>query len=138
MFVTKFSIDEWIGTQNKESIESVNSWQSVESAIKQLDGQHKTLVTLETDGGEIHMSVGGGQGKYIVYVTFDNESFDYLVDPNKSSTEELLIVGGQLGHYPARSCVDLDMTLKSAKAFAEKGELLDSLIWEKDAVVELV
>jgi Immunity protein Imm1 len=137
MFITKFSIDEWIGNQNKESIESVNSWQSIESAIRQLDGQRKTLVTLETDG-ETHMSVGGGQGKYIVYVTFDNESFDYLVDPTKPNTEELLLVGGQIGHYPAKSCVDLDMTLKSAKAFAEKGEMLDSVIWEKDAVVELV
>ncbi|MDF5720817.1 MAG: hypothetical protein PUP91_10100 [Rhizonema sp. PD37] len=59
-----------------------------------MDGHHKTLVTLETDN-EALMAVDGGFGKYVVNLTFDNESFHYLVEPSKSDIEESMIVGGK-------------------------------------------
>ncbi|MBC1239912.1 Imm1 family immunity protein [Nostoc sp. 2RC] len=137
MFITKFSVEDWIGNQNKGSVEQAHSWQEIESAIRELDGHHKTLVTLETDN-ETHMAVGGGLGKYVVYLTFDNESFHYLVDPSKSDMDEFVIVGGQEGVYPAKSCVDLNTTLKAAQAFAELGTMEESVTWEKDEVFERV
>lgn len=137
MFLTKFSVEDWIGNQNRGCVEQADSWQEIESAIRELDGHQKTLVTLETDR-ETHMAVGGGKGKYVVYLTFDNESFHYLVDPAKSDIEEFVIVGGQEGVYPAKSCVDLNTTLKAAKAFAVLGTMEESVIWEKDEVVERV
>ncbi len=137
MFITKFSVENWIGNQNKGSVEQAHSWQEIESAIRELDGHQKTLVTLETDS-ETHMAVGGGLGKYIVYLTFDNENFHYLVDPSKSDIDEFAIVGGQEGVYPAKSCVDLNTTLKAAKAFAELGTMEESVNWEKDEVLERV
>ncbi len=137
MFITQFSVEDWIGNQNKGCVEPARSWQEIESAIRELDGHHKTLVTLETDS-ETHMAVGGGQGKYVVYLTFDNESFHNLVDPFKSDIEESVIVGGQEGFYPAKSYVDLNTTLKAAKTFAELGAIEKSVIWEKDEVVERV
>ncbi|MDF5719891.1 MAG: Imm1 family immunity protein [Rhizonema sp. PD37] len=84
------------------------------------------------------MAVGGGKGKYVVYLTFVKESFHYLVDPSKSDIEESVIVGGQEGVYPAKSCVDLNTTLKAAKVFAELGAMEESVIWEKDEVFERV
>ncbi|MEH1946572.1 MAG: Imm1 family immunity protein [Nostoc sp.] len=137
MFIIKFSVEDWIGNQNKGCVEQAHSWKEIESAIRELDGHHKTLVTLETDS-ETHMAVGGGLGKYVVYLTFDNESFHYLVDPSKSDIDEFVIVGGQEGVYPASSCVDLNTTLKAAKTFAELGTMEESVIWEKDEVVERV
>ncbi|MDZ8139420.1 MAG: Imm1 family immunity protein [Nostoc sp. DedQUE04] len=137
MFITKFSVEDWIGNQNKGSVEQAHSWKEIESAIRELDGHHKTLVTLETDS-ETHMAVSGGLGKYVVYLTFDNENFHYLVDPSKSDIDEFVIVGGQEGVYPASSCVDLNTTLKAAKAFVELGTMEESVIWEKDEVVERV
>jgi hypothetical protein len=137
MFITKFSIEDWIGNQNRGCVEAVHSWQEIESAIRKLDGHHKTLITLETDS-ETHMAVGGGAGKYVVYLTFDNESFHDLVDPSKLDMDEFVIVGGQEGVYSAKSCVDLKTTLKAAKAFAELGTMEKSVIWEKDEVIERV
>ncbi len=137
MFIAQFSVEDWIGSQNKGCVQQAHSWHEIESAIRELDGHHKTLVTLETNG-ETHMAVGGGRGKYVVYVTFDNESFHYLADPSKSDTEESVIVGGQEGLYPANSCVDLNTTLKAAKTFAELGAMEKSVIWENDEVVERV
>ncbi|MDZ7959876.1 MAG: Imm1 family immunity protein [Aulosira sp. DedQUE10] len=137
MRITKFAVEDWIGNQNKGFVEQAHSWQEIESAIRELDGHHKTLVTLETNS-DTHMAVGGGLGKYIVYLTFDNEIFHYLVDPSKSDKDEFVIVGGQEGVYPASSCVDLKTTLKAAKAFAELGRMEESVIWKKDEVIERV
>lgn len=137
MFVSKFSVEDWQGNQNRGSVQPVKEWQQIEAAINQLDGHHKTLVTLEADG-ENHMAVGGGKGQYIVYLTFDNERFHYVIEPSKPDVDENLVVGGQEGIYPAKLCVDIDAALKAAKAFAERGAMEKSVIWEQDEVVEPV
>jgi hypothetical protein len=135
MFISKFSVDDWEGNQNQTSLEPVQNWAEIETVIKELDGYHKTLVTLEADG-ETHMAVGGGTDKYVVYLTFDNETFHYLVDPSKPDADETLTVGGQEGIYPAKLCVGIDSALKAAKTFAERGTMDKSVIWKQDGVVE--
>lgn len=137
MFISKFSVEDWKGNQNQNLLEPVQDWAEIETAIKELDGHHRTLVTLEADG-ETHMAVGGGTDKYVVYLTFDNETFHYLVDPSKPDADESLTVGGQEGVYPAKLCVDIDSALKAAKTFAELGTMDKSVIWEQDGVVEPV
>ncbi|WP_009631509.1 Imm1 family immunity protein [Synechocystis sp. PCC 7509] len=137
MFVSKFSTEDWQGNQNKGYVQLVKEWQEIEKAIAQLDGHYKTLVTLETDG-ETHMAIGGGKNKYVVYLTFDNEQFYYIVEPSKSEAEENLTVGGQEGAYPAKLCIDINTALKAAKTFAEIGVMEKSVIWESDGVVATV
>ena len=135
MFISKFSVEDWQGNSNQSALRSVQDWKSIETAIKELDGYRKTLVTLEADG-ETHMAVGGGASLYVVYLTFDNETFHYLVDPAKSDTDQNLTVGGQEGVYPAKLCVDIDLALKAAKTFSELGTMDKSVIWERDEVFE--
>jgi hypothetical protein len=137
MFITKFSVEDWIDNQNKGCEMKACIWSEIELAIRSLDGQTKTLVTLETDG-ETHMSIGGGQGKYVVYATFDNEIFYSLIDPSKSDQHESIVVGGQKGLYSAKFCVDLETVLPSAQKFAEFGEMLKSTVWEQDKIAEMV
>ena len=133
----KLSTENWVGNQNQVTLEQAINWQQIETAIKNLDAHQKTLVLLETEG-ETHMAVGGGLGRYVVYVTFDNESFHYLIDPAKAKIEETLIVGGQKGYYPAKLCVDLSTTLKAAETFTKLGILEKSVVWEKEGIFELV
>lgn len=137
MFISKFSVENWQENQNKGSLKPVRNWADIETAIGELDGHYKTLVTLETDS-ETHMSIGGGKGKYVVYLTFDNDGFHYVVEPSKSDLEENLIVGGQAGVYAAKLCVGLDAALRAAKTFAESGVMDQSVVWEQDRVVEPV
>ena len=137
MFVSKFSVEDWQGNQNKGCVQLVKEWGEIEKAISQLDGHLKTLVTLEADG-ETHMAIGGGKDKYLVYLTFDNEQFYYIIKPSKSEAEENLIVGGQEGSYPTKLCVDINTVLKAAKTFAEIGAMDKSVIWESDGVVATV
>jgi hypothetical protein len=137
MFISKFSVEDWQGSQNKGSLQGARNWNEIEIAIKELDGHHKTLVTLEADG-ETHMAVGGGADRYVVYLTLDNETFHYLVDRSKPDSDERLVVGGQEGMYPAKWCVDIDVVLKAAKTFSELGIMEKSLAWERDGVFEPV
>jgi Immunity protein Imm1 len=137
MFIARFSVEDWINNQNQFCVKPANFWSEIELAIRSLDGQTKTLVTLETES-ESHMSIGGGQGKYVVYATFDNEIFYSLIDPSKSDQDEsAVVVGGQKGLYPAKSCVNLEIVLQSAQKFAESGEMLKSAVWEEDKVAEM-
>jgi Immunity protein Imm1 len=141
MFISKFSTEDWQGNQNHGFLEEARVWEDIEAAIRELDGHRRTLVTLEAEG-ETHMAIGGGTGKYLVYVTFDNENFNYLVNPTnlvnptKSDNAETLVVGGQEGIYPAKWCIDLTTTLRAAKLFAEFGTVEKSVVWDRDGVAE--
>ncbi|MFM7439587.1 MAG: Imm1 family immunity protein [Snowella sp.] len=137
MFISKFSSEDWQNNQNTEVIHPAKNWQEIEKAIQELDGKHRTLVTLETDG-EAHLAISGGPDKFIVYLTFDNEVFYYLCGFAKSNLEESLVVGGQEGLYPAKFCVEIDLILQVAKTFAEFGTMDQTVVWEKEGVLELV
>jgi hypothetical protein len=75
---------------------------------------------------------------YFVYTTFDNENFNYLVNRANSDQTEILVIGGQSGIYPAKSCVDLTTTIKAAKVFAELGTMERSVSWEREGIPEPV
>ena len=131
MFISQFTVENWQGTQNHGSVQRVETWSPVEAAINQLDADRKTLVTLETDGAT-HMAIGGGNGKYWVYLTFDNEQFLYAINPSKPNMDVTLTIGGQAGLYPAKWCVDKETALKAAKTFIEQGAMESSVMWEQD------
>jgi hypothetical protein len=131
MFISKISIEDWTGNRNGGWVEDATDWDTIEAAIRDLDGDRKTLVTLEAVD-ETHMAIGGGGDRYVVYVTFDNETFYYLIDPSKSDSSETIMVGGQEGLYAARSCVDLLTVLTAAREFAEVGKLEASVHWTED------
>jgi hypothetical protein len=131
MYINLITIDNWKGNINNElAIEDV-SWELIEKVIRNLDGDTRTLVTLEGDNGE-NMGIGGGSGLYIVYATLDNEIFYNLRDSNKVGNVIELVVGGQSSEYPSELCVNLDKALMAARAFSENGIINETLEWECD------
>lgn len=81
MFVSKLYTDKWTGNRNEENCIENPNWQQIKTAICDLDGNTKTLVSLEIDD-ESYMMIGGGNaGKYIVTATLDNEVFYSLLYP---------------------------------------------------------
>ncbi len=110
------------------------AWQDVERMILNLDGWHKTLVTFGNYDEGFYMAVGGGKnGKFIAYVSCDDEERIYnLVNKNavENSMEEL-VVGGQRGLFPAKSCVAQKMVLAAARYFFEKQEPAPAMDWEE-------
>lgn len=118
MIISNLSLENWNGNRDEGEIIENPTWTEIESAIRDLNGKIKTLVTLGADD-KTYMTIGGGESeKYIVNVTFDNISFTNLVDLSKSEKIEKLVVGGQEVNYAAKLCVDLQTVLLSAKKFA--------------------
>ncbi len=132
MFVSDLSIEKSVSNRNQSvSIESPN-WMQIEAAIRELDGNRKTLITL-TANDETHMTIGGGEsGKYVISVTFNNINFHNLVDLSMPNGTERLVVGGQEGIYPAKMCVDLLSCLLAARTFTESGRLDPLVGWQED------
>lgn len=138
MLIPRYSIEHRTGDRNHGEVITAKDWEAIETAIRELDGQRKTLVTLETDD-ETHLVIGGGnENHYIVYATFDNEEFYSLLDRARSGTDKAIVVGGQTGIYPAKFCVELDRAIQAAKTFALTGKLEPALTWEKESILETV
>lgn len=132
MFILNLSMENWNGNINQEILLENPDWEKIETAIRELNGITKTLVTLAIDE-DVYMSIGGGElSQYIVNVTFDNENFYNLVKPTITEQIQKLIIGGQEGKYPAKMLVDLETVLLAAQTFADLGELERSLCWEED------
>lgn len=138
MFVLDLSVEKWVGNKNEGYVIDNPNWIEIETAIRQLEGKIKTLVTLGADD-DTYMSIGGGEfGKYIVTVTFDNINFQNLIDSTKPNQLEKLVVGGQEGIYPSKMCVDLNTVLLVVKTFAESGKLESSVSWKEEQALVIV
>lgn len=119
MFVTSLEFDGSTGECAEQTIDAP-SWEQIKATIQALDGRTRTLVVL-SGPGEAHMGIGGGkENHYVVYATFDNESFFDLVG-DRSNATITMVCGGQEVSYDVEECADLEQTLKAAQAFATEG-----------------
>jgi hypothetical protein len=97
MFVKKLSTDLCGGPTDVEDDDVLfPSWPQIEAAIRALDGERRTMVTLGADG-ESHLTVGGGSSnRYVVYLTFDNMHFLNLLSRDRADKMVTLFVGGRM------------------------------------------
>lgn len=130
MFVTALYADKWNGTFDEGVEHPYPDDRLIRAFLKELDGRRKTLVMLRNDDNA-NLVVGGGDGgRYIVYATFDNHSFQILSRDANSSLTVSLNAGGQVGEYPERWVVGIEDAMQAASCFAENGILDPSLLWE--------
>jgi hypothetical protein len=98
--------------------------------LNRLDAQGHTMITLQGDG-DTHMTIGGGDGRYVVYATFDNEVFWNLLQPEQAEGTITLNAGGQEGDYPASHVVSRERARQAGVTFLQISELDPALEWEK-------
>ena len=108
------------------------TWIDIEAAIRQLNGEDRTLVLFGSGTPVPHMAIGGGDnGKYIVYATHDNITFYTMVGTDRSQGKVIFVAGGQPGDYLIRNCVTLERALRAAQVFAEECRMDSSFEWDK-------
>jgi Immunity protein Imm1 len=133
MFVSRLSCEEQTGRRVSMRDISDPTVDQIASSIAALDEKTRTVVMLYGKR-DAHMAVGGGNGMYIVYATYGNDEFFNLLAPSAAddhTSKVDIYIGGQLGDYPARQCVDLASATKAALAFAVDGALDPTLAWER-------
>ncbi|MDH5563638.1 MAG: Imm1 family immunity protein [Nitrospirota bacterium] len=127
--------DSWEGIEQSEIILLNLSREDIDAAIRKLNGGKYAIVTLQGQD-EAYLAIGGGaHGRYIVYATFNNEKFFYLVPDDKAMGSALLFIGGQEGDFPMETIVDVDLLFKAVKIFVEIGELESDLQWKTSKMI---
>jgi hypothetical protein len=121
--------DLWKGVTCEETVVQSPSSEDISSAISALDASTRTMVTV-LGPGQAHLTVGGGSGRFVVYATFDNETFFNLKAGRSAARAQVrLCIGGQEGDYPVDQVVDVDRAKRAATVFAESGTLSPELDW---------
>ena len=129
--VKELVVDRWDGIYCENSTTPNPGLEDVVAAVRALDAWTATMVALH-GAEEAHLAIGGGGGRYVVYVTDDNEVFLNLI--NEASEDEgvvLLVVGGQEGEYPSRMVVGLEAAVNAATDYVGTGRPAAGLRWEE-------
>jgi hypothetical protein len=106
------------------------NWADIETAIRHLDGQQRSEVSI-AGGGEAHMSITGGNGHYLVSAMPNNDRFYELRNPNGNSEKHIKVVsGGQTVTVSTEEPVELAVALRAARTFAETGDFDSALTWD--------
>ena len=101
--------------------------------IEALDAKIRTMVSLYGQDGSF-LSIGGGEGQYVVYVSLpDEQLWNLLSNQENRKGVVLLNAGGQEGDFPCRQVVDKPRALRAARTFFIKGQLDTALQWERQA-----
>lgn len=126
-FGLKLLADRWHGASyDNLHVDAPDSVQ-IAAAIGRLDARVYTQVIV-AGPEEAHLCVGGGDGRYVVYATWDNLTFFNLLSSEGGEVVRL-VTGGQEGVFDAVQVVSVDMAVRAASRFAEDGALDDALRW---------
>ena len=132
MAIDLLTVCVWAGSSQRDTVVSAPTWDDVETAIRALDGKARNDLYLYPSGrdADTYLCVGGGGGRYIVSGATGKDRFPTYTDPRRTAgPEEILVVGGQPGAYPAEWILGLDAALQAAHAFFEAGRFPASEGW---------
>lgn len=132
LYVRRMISDKWDGAFCEESEVLDPSVADAAEAIRRLDAQTWTIVSLYASDGA-YMTIGGGAGKYVVFVSDTDEQLWNLVTAEEEGVDDsvLLHIGGQEGDYPRRQIAPASHVLEAAGTFMRTGELEPTLHWER-------
>lgn len=119
----------WDGDDEGEQLDPTAD--DLERMIRRLDGERRTLVSLQGDAG--YLAVGGSaRDGLVVYADLGDGDFWTARSPDSTSTDPVTVVaGGQPGDYEARLVTTPDVALAAATAFLDDGTLSGQVEWEK-------
>jgi hypothetical protein len=128
---TAIEWDTWDGSLCRVDARIRPDLADVEAAIRRLDQHRHSICTLRLVNGR-HLVVGGGSGRYIVYVDNRDETFEEARrrDPGDAGPNLSLTIGGQEGDYPAEAVLDLERTWTVARRLLVDGLLDDGVAWQ--------
>lgn len=127
------SEEEWTGSALKPVVHEDWNAALAQAALLRLDGRRLTQLQLDV-GEHRSMLIGGGAGRFSVMICVDvDRELHTLLDPDKPDTEyEDLLVGAQLGNFPANQIVSTAAALAAIHDFHAAGEPSPMLSWQTE------
>jgi hypothetical protein len=125
----RLEVDVREGDRAEASIVAAPSIDDVVAALGSLDQGRHTEMTV-VDGSGAYITVGGGSGRYHVYMgAYDHEDRIVLQNTAGDDAEEELVVDGRPTRYAAREVVDLDAATLAVREFLRSGRPHPDLTW---------
>jgi len=111
------------------------TWEQLEAAIRALDHHRLPFIFIglrDECRGEDCLSVLGGPKGYAISVADSDGGWLQYCDPSHTGGEVPVWTSDQ-GYYPSERYVtyDLDLVLKVARYYAERGQLDPAVQWEE-------
>ncbi|MBX3251011.1 MAG: hypothetical protein KF901_27790, partial [Myxococcales bacterium] len=128
--VRSMSGDRWVNAKDEGWSADWPADVEFENALLRLDAVQYTMIILESSG-EKYMAIGGGDGRYVVYVASESERFWSLIGLRSEPGVCMLNVGGQEGDYPLREVVSLAQARDAGLEFIRTGEMDPAQTWEE-------
>lgn len=122
--------DFWLGQDCEERKINSPTLEEVLNNIRQLDADIKTILSLANSISETVLTIGGGNGKYIVFMADKWGNLFDLVDQAAEDGIEMINAGGQIGDYSKKQIISLDMTIRAASFYFLKDGMDQSLAWK--------
>ena len=118
--------DKRISVYNKGRKITVKAFTQIKKYLDRMDQNEYSEVVF------VNISIGGGNGEYIVVFNNDSEYYN-LINKNciKQTEEKKLVVGGQKGIFQKRQIVDYNMMIKACDYYYKNNSMDEELIWEK-------
>jgi hypothetical protein len=128
--VDRIVADRWRGTRCEQDVTQNPSLDDFMRAFDALDANERTMLCLYSSKSR-HLTIGGGDGKYVVYASLPKDEFWNLLSDIAENRTIMVNAGGQEGDFPARKVVDEMRARRAGTAFMRDGELDQSLRWER-------
>jgi hypothetical protein len=103
------------------------SWDEIESAIRDLDGEDVHL----SGPANASMTIGGKGNRYFAQVTLDGKHFHYVIVAPRSTKLVSIVVGGQRIEMEEHKVSKLPDVIKATRAFVDNGCLSSEVEWER-------
>jgi hypothetical protein len=124
-------LDEWVGNREVGVPIDNPTWTDVLTALSELNGETRTLLSLEEAGGAA-LQVGGGPSSFIVQYLEGGACWCVTSESSAGGVVQL-VAGGQAGEYPADLCVSSSQAREAAESFFASGTRAPILRWRKTA-----
>ena len=119
------------GPGGEETTVESPGWDAVERALRSLDGLKNDSVTLDSVGRS-YLGVAGGAGDRYVLAGFLDGFGSFICASGREDGAVVDVpVAGDTNAYESKHVVDINVVIDAARAFYERGALLERLRWEK-------
>ena len=121
--------DNWNGRINDEQTIKEPSLSRVIGFLDALDQDKRTSFSITIDSCK-SLTVGGGLGKYVVYVTDEDGNFHSLTNDDALDGTIMINIGGQEGDYDQGIVVNKTVASEVIEVFISSEKLDPRYVWE--------
>ncbi len=139
MYVKKLTIDNLDNLEEGNITQEIDNptWNEIESAIKNMDGERRSIVILspklsDHPEDDEYFNIGGGENGLYICFLYDIQGNEFaLINSSQKSDQLIQIFAGEKLTRALNECVGLEAVLLASQTYAESGKLDKRFSWKE-------